>query len=111
MMIRKCLLWLWKKTHRVIYRKVQTHYLSDEYMYLPQWWLLWWHCSWKAIGYQYYIPISFETEHEAWEYILIYQSFTIKFLMTKDEINAKLEFYNKKDQMNNRIDELEKDFL
>lgn len=31
--------------------------------------------------------------------------------MTKDEINAKLEFYNKKDQMNNRIDELEKDFL
>lgn len=80
MMIIKCLLWLWKKTHRVIYRKVQTPNLCDEYRYVPQWWFLWWHCSWHEIGYQYEVPYSYEDEADAWESGIILSSIgSIKF--------------------------------
>lgn len=108
MMTRKCLLWLWKKTHRVKYMRVQTQNLCDEYQFVPQWWFLWWHCSWREIGYQYEVPIAYDNEADAWA--SYYGHCVALTLMTYEEAQSKIEYYRKNDSIRQKKRELEKDF-
>lgn len=52
-------------THRIVYKQVMVHDLYAAWRFVPQWWFLWWHCYWQQIGYDYYIPESFETLKDA----------------------------------------------
>lgn len=106
--LRKLLRFIWEKTHRVKYIKVQTPNLYNEYRYVPQWWFLWWHCSWQEIGYQYEVPIAYDNEADAWA--SHYWQMVALSLITHEEAKSKLEYYRKNDSIRQKKRELEKDF-
>jgi hypothetical protein len=86
---------IYEKTHRVKYMKVQTSDLSDEFRYVPQWWFIWWHCSWHEIGYQYEVPYSYEDEADAWG---SYYNCCVAFnFISYEEAQTKLDYYRMND--------------
>ena len=99
---------IYEKTHRVKYMKVQTSNLSDEFRYVPQWWFIWWHCYWYEIGYQYEVPYSYENEADAWKHI--YTHWVAASIMDCKEYHIKLDYYRKQDSIRQKKKDLEKDF-
>ena len=56
---------IWRWTHRIKKTNwIRGHQLTTK-IYAPQWWFIWWHYHWREIGYQFMIPVSYDTLEEA----------------------------------------------
>jgi len=98
-MMNKLLNFIYKHTHRIAKKRVTTPNLDVGERWCPQWWFIWWHYYWREIGYQFMIPISYDTLEEA------------KFMTNKDISFEEKHAYwlrNVKEKM--KLTDIEQDF-
>lgn len=90
---------IYKLTHRIVRKRVTTYDLNVDYRWCPQWWFLWWHYEWREIGYQFMIPISYDTKEEA------------EFLEDKNiPVEQKTKYLDMKSKQKQKISALNRDF-
>lgn len=90
---------IYKHTHRIVKKKVTTPNLDVGERWCPQWWFIWWHYNWREIGYQFMIPISYESKEEA------------EFMLDKTiPWTKKQKYWDMKSKQKQKINELNRDF-